>query len=632
MRREHGAATGRRRQSVALSIKSSRMGAARGQSSRRRRAHWGKVMDKREAGSDAHSNAKKHARAIIHIDLDCFYAQVEMVAEPELRDKPLGIQQKNIIVTCNYPARARGVGKLQRLKSAFEACPELVIRNGSDLKRYREASEKILSQLKTFTPRVERLGLDEFFLDVTDVLRAPPEGLDLEDEELFGANEGFAPHLYRGDKKLILVEVRSTVTQQLLRLISMAILSLGDMGLRPAQSLMSPPAPKKLSIAGADAGGGFSLGSRLAQKIRGRLYSVLGYTASAGISVSKMIAKLSGELHKPNQQTTMLPAYVTEFLSALRVRKLPGCGYSSARKLKELDIEYVHQLRQVSQKKLIYVLGDQIGARLYRLCRGDDPSPVVLREKEKTMSEEDSFLGSDHPADVESRISRLLHDLLDRVDTRFCRHGDLPSLIRLTIRDRLLWRQEQQASSGSRNRRTDVEVGTFHPTESKQREDRLIGILMQLFFKLVSDSKRFHLTLLNVAVARFQPHGGGNGRQLGIQSFFSENTATGRTRQSFSLEPRSSKSTAQHSTALCGAERLLVPTILQAATIQPSSKRNRKSSVIATTATRNIVNEHNSRSSSSRSSRSSEALKGSPSDSKKKVVVTAKDIDDLFDL
>ena len=79
-------------------------------------------------------------RTIIHIDVDCFYAQVEMLRDPSLALKPLGIQQKNIVVTCNYVARQRGVGKCQYITEAMKVCPDLVLVNGEDLARYRKVS------------------------------------------------------------------------------------------------------------------------------------------------------------------------------------------------------------------------------------------------------------------------------------------------------------------------------------------------------------------------------------------------------------------------------------------------------------------------------------------------------------
>eukprot|EP00470_Lotharella_oceanica_P014401 CAMPEP_0170195810 /NCGR_PEP_ID=MMETSP0040_2-20121228/62261_1 /TAXON_ID=641309 /ORGANISM="Lotharella oceanica, Strain CCMP622" /LENGTH=345 /DNA_ID=CAMNT_0010445063 /DNA_START=444 /DNA_END=1481 /DNA_ORIENTATION=+ len=236
-----------------------------------------------------------------------------------------------------------------------------------------------------------------------------------------------------------------------------------------------------------------------------------------------MAAKLSGEVHKPNQQTTMLPAYVPDFLAALRVRKIPGCGYSSARKLQAEGVEYVSQLRALSQKKLISLLGELIGSRLYLLCRGEDNSIVKPRGKEKTMSEEDSFLGSDNVVDVELRISQLLKGLLERTDARFERHGDLPSLLRLTVRDRVAAKKKGEQKNGyfggRSSKQTAIPMGVFHPGDPK-RDEKLISALMQLFFKLVPRNLCFHLTLLNVAVARFQPFGGASGNQTGIDSFF----------------------------------------------------------------------------------------------------------------
>ncbi|XP_061585575.1 DNA polymerase iota isoform X2 [Cololabis saira] len=82
-------------------------------------------------------------RVILHFDLDCFYAQVEMLRNPALTHVPLGIQQKYIIVTCNYVARERGVNKLMSVTAAKEKCPELVLVKGEDLTHYREMSYKV---------------------------------------------------------------------------------------------------------------------------------------------------------------------------------------------------------------------------------------------------------------------------------------------------------------------------------------------------------------------------------------------------------------------------------------------------------------------------------------------------------
>ncbi|XP_048968547.1 DNA polymerase iota isoform X4 [Canis lupus dingo] len=110
------------------------------------------------------------ARVIVHVDLDCFYAQVEMISNPELKGKPLGVQQKYLVVTCNYEARKLGVKKLMNVRDAKEKCPQLVLVNGEDLTRYREMSYKVTELLEEFSPVVERLGFDENFVDLTEMV------------------------------------------------------------------------------------------------------------------------------------------------------------------------------------------------------------------------------------------------------------------------------------------------------------------------------------------------------------------------------------------------------------------------------------------------------------------------------
>ncbi len=70
--------------------------------------------------SPAMEDDSPHRRCILHFDIDYFYAQVEEVLNPSLRERPLAIQQKYLLVTCNYVARNRGVRKLQSLKEAKE--------------------------------------------------------------------------------------------------------------------------------------------------------------------------------------------------------------------------------------------------------------------------------------------------------------------------------------------------------------------------------------------------------------------------------------------------------------------------------------------------------------------------------
>lgn len=96
-------------------------------------------------------------------DYDCFYAAVFEKENPSLKNLPLAVQQKQIIVTCNYEARRRGLYKLQRITEARETCPEVIIVLGEDLTRFRDASKDNYNFLRKYvwSNKVERLGFDE---------------------------------------------------------------------------------------------------------------------------------------------------------------------------------------------------------------------------------------------------------------------------------------------------------------------------------------------------------------------------------------------------------------------------------------------------------------------------------------
>jgi len=83
--------------------------------------------------------------------------------QPVLKSLPLAVQQKQIVVTCNYEARRRGLRKLQLIKEAKQICPDVVIVLSEDLTRFRNASKELYLFLQDFVwgKRVEKLGFDE---------------------------------------------------------------------------------------------------------------------------------------------------------------------------------------------------------------------------------------------------------------------------------------------------------------------------------------------------------------------------------------------------------------------------------------------------------------------------------------
>lgn len=110
-------------------------------------------------------------RKIIHVDMDCFYAAVEMRDNPKLRDVPLAIggssDRRGVISTCNYPARQYGVRSAMATAYALRLCPNLVMVRGR-MELYVKESQRIREIFADYTDLIEPLSLDEAYLDVTD--------------------------------------------------------------------------------------------------------------------------------------------------------------------------------------------------------------------------------------------------------------------------------------------------------------------------------------------------------------------------------------------------------------------------------------------------------------------------------
>jgi len=119
---------------------------------------------------------EKKLRAIIHLDMDCFYAAIEVRDRPALRGKPVGVggarDRRGVLTTCNYEARKFGVHSAMPTFMALQRCPNLIVLP-TRFDIYRREAAVIRGILHRFTPLVEPLSLDEAYLDVTAHPGAP---------------------------------------------------------------------------------------------------------------------------------------------------------------------------------------------------------------------------------------------------------------------------------------------------------------------------------------------------------------------------------------------------------------------------------------------------------------------------
>ena len=353
-------------------------------------------------------------RAIIHVDMDEFFAAVEKLDNPSLVGKPLLVggdpRARGVVATASYEARVFGCHSAMAMAKAVRLCPHAIVIH-PHFERYSALSKQVFEIFHQFTPLVEGLSIDEAFLDLSGTERL---------------------HGFDG------TETRQGIADIRLRN--------SDCGLRIAAKKDQPiDLPTTLDGRQSE----FRIPNSempldwardVAFKIKSRIRAETGLTASVGVSFNKFLAKLASDLKKPDGLVVIEPSQVRDTLDPLPVTKIWGVGPAAAAQLERLNIRTIGQLRRADAQLLRRTFGLEMAEHYLALAHGEDDRPVETDGQAKSVGQEETFAVDVDRLDplrgvllgqVQEVARRLRAQRLKaRTVTLKIRHGDFTTITR----------------------------------------------------------------------------------------------------------------------------------------------------------------------------------------------------------
>ncbi len=334
----------------------------------------------------------------MHLDMDAFFAAVEQLDFPQYRGKPVivgadpkGGTGRGVVATANYEARKYGVHSALPISQAYQRCPHAIYLRGR-YRRYSEISAQVIDILKEFSPVIEKISIDEAFLDITKSLA------------LFGCAE------------------------------------------------------------------------KIGRQIKKRINDDLGLVASVGIAPNKFLAKVASDLEKPDGFVVVKEGEEKEFLKPLPISRLWGVGKTTEAALKQMDIETIGQIADMSEQDLNRRFG-KWGNALWRLSNGIDHRTVQPWETQKSISQERTF---DEDTGDEEVIHKTLFGLAESL-SRLMRKSKLKGrtiTLKIRLEDFSTFTRRKTLSDfvDSTQILKGVAIGLYKKFNKKGMKIRLLGI------------------------------------------------------------------------------------------------------------------------------------------------------------
>jgi DNA polymerase IV len=331
-------------------------------------------------------------RVIAHVDMDAFFASVEQRDNPALRGKPVlvgGGSKRGVVAAASYEARKFGCRSAMPTAQALRLCPQAIIVKGRH-GNYGEISKQVFEVVRSFTPDVQPISIDEAFFDLTNVMHLHAKGWDRE-----RAWEQDEPR----DQTPSLSESSSEGSDR--------------SGTRVGH-FQSP--------SGVDAGGALPPAPSLREgawralhllglAIKQRIREAVDLPASIGISGNKFLAKLCSDLGKPDGLKILRPQDAEQELLPLPVGVIFGVGPKAQERLRQLGIKTIAEMRAFGEDRLVSRFGEH-AREWFQLARGEDHRPLRMGREQKSIGKERTFFDNiDDPEELRALLLSFVEDV-----------------------------------------------------------------------------------------------------------------------------------------------------------------------------------------------------------------------------
>jgi DNA polymerase-4 len=311
-------------------------------------------------------------RRIAHLDMDAFYASVELLRYPQLAGKPVvigggrrhqpqpladgtlrfatlrGYAGRGVVTTATYPARAFGVRSGMGLMKAAALCPDAILLP-TDFDEYKRFSRMFKAAVEKVAPVIEDRGIDEIYIDLTE----------------FAACDG-------------------------------------------ARSV--------------------------AQRIKQAVNEATGLSCSIGVSPNKLLSKIASELDKPDGLTLIDEADIASRIWPLPADRINGIGPKAYARLQALGIQTIGQLAAADPQWLVEHFGRSYGAWMHHAAAGRDDRPLVTYSEPKSISRETTFERDLHPRRDRPELSAIFTRLCEQLAQDLRRKGYVGRTIGIKLR------------------------------------------------------------------------------------------------------------------------------------------------------------------------------------------------------